>query len=155
LTIFMTRESVDRREFPERPIVGVGGIALDGARVLLVQRAAEPLKGQWSIPGGALELGESLTEGVARELLEETGIAVEVTEIVEVLNRVLKTPDGRVKYHYVLIDYLCRPLHPGSVPKAGSDAGDARWIRRADLGEYQLRPDMLEVIEKAFHIAGS
>src|SRR5580658_7613097 len=114
----MTRASTDRREFPERPIVGVGGIAIDGDRVLLVQRAAEPLKGQWSIPGGALELGESLAEGVARELLEETGIAVEPTQVVEVLNRVVKTPDGRVKYHYVLIDYLCRPLNPGSVPIA-------------------------------------
>ena len=149
----MIRESTDRREFPERPIVGVGGIVIDGDRVLLVQRAAEPLKGQWSIPGGALELGESLTEGVARELLEETGVAVEPTQVVEVLNRVLKTPDGRVKYHYVLIDYLCRPLDGASVPKAASDAGDARWVARADLGEYHLRPDMLEVIEKAFRMA--
>jgi 8-oxo-dGTP diphosphatase len=148
----MTRESSDRREFPERPIVGVGGIAIDGDRVLLVQRAAEPLKGQWSIPGGALEIGESLTEGVSRELLEETGVAVEATQVVEVLNRVVKSPDGRVKYHYVLIDYLCSPRDRASVPKAGSDAGDARWVRRADLGDYHLRPDMLEVIEKAFQI---
>src|SRR5580658_6876231 len=118
----MIRASVDRREFPERPIVGVGGIAIDGDRVLLVQRAAEPLKGQWSIPGGALELGESLTDGVARELLEETGVAVQATQVVEVLNRVLKTPDGRVKYHYVLIDYLCRPIDGASVPQAASDA---------------------------------
>src|SRR5580658_9232474 len=151
----MTRDANDRREFPERPIVGIGGIVIDGDRVLLVQRAAEPLKGQWSIPGGALELGESLTEGVARELLEETGVAVEPTEVVEVLNRVLKTPDGRVKYHYVLIDYLCRPLNAAEVPKAASDAGDARWVARADLGDYHLRPDMLEVIYKAFHMAGS
>jgi mutator protein MutT len=128
----------------------VGGIAIDGDRVLLVQRATEPLKGQWSIPGGALELGESLAEGVARELLEETGVAVQPTEVLEVLNRVLKTPDGRVKYHYVLIDYLCRSLDAAAVPKAASDAGDARWVARADLGDYQLRPDMLEVIEKAF-----
>jgi ADP-ribose pyrophosphatase YjhB (NUDIX family) len=149
----MARKSADRREFPERPIVGVGGIAIEGDRVLLVQRAEEPLKGQWSIPGGALELGESLTDGVARELLEETGVAVQPTEVVEVLNRVLKTPDGRVKYHYVLIDYLCHPLDEASVPKAASDAGDARWIARADLGDYHLRPDMLEVIEKAFDMA--
>ena len=151
----MTRESVDRREFPERPIVGVGGIVIDGDRVLLVQRATEPLKGQWSIPGGALELGESLTEGVARELPEETGVAVEPTEVVEVLNRVLKTPEGLVKYHYVLIDYLCHPLNAATVPTAASDAGDARWVARADLGDYQLRPDMLDVIEKAFRMAGT
>jgi 8-oxo-dGTP diphosphatase len=149
----MSRDPTDRREFPDRPIVGVGGIAIQGDSVLLVQRAAEPLQGQWSIPGGALELGESLTEGVARELLEETGVAVEPTEVVEVLNRVLKTPDGRVKYHYVLIDYLCRPLENAAPPVAASDAGDARWVARADLPVYHLRPDMLEVIEKAFRMA--
>ncbi len=154
LKLPMTRKASDRREFPERPIVGVGGIVINGDRVLLVQRAAEPLQGQWSIPGGALELGESLSDGVARELLEETGVAVQPTDIVEVLSRVLKTPDGRVQYHYVLIDYLCRPLDGGGDPQAASDAGDARWVARADLGDYYLRPETIEVIEKAFRMAG-
>src|ERR1035438_10247219 len=135
----MTRESVDRREFPERPIIGVGGIVIDGDRVLLVQRATEPLKGEWSIPGGALELGESLTEGVERELLEETGVAVEALEVVEVLSRVLKLPDGRVRYHYVLIDYLCRPKPGAATPVAATDASDARWVSREDLGSLGLR----------------
>src|SRR5260221_646569 len=125
----MSRPESDRREFPERPIVGVGGIAIEGDRVLLVRRAAEPLLGQWSIPGGALELGESLTEGVARELLEETGVAVEVKEVVEVLSRVLRLPDGRVKYHYVLIDYLCRASPGANDPHPGSDASEARWVK--------------------------
>jgi len=148
------------REFPERPIVGVGGITIDGigdeARVLLVRRASEPLKGQWSIPGGAVELGESLQQAVARELMEETGIAVEVGEAIEILDRVLRLPDGRVQYHYILIDYSCRPLgeardREASDPKPSSDASDARWVARQELGKYGLRPDTLAVIEKAFH----
>ena len=152
----MPRPESDRREFPERPIVGVGGIVIDAdGRVLLVKRAVEPLQGQWSIPGGALELGESLTEGVAREILEETGVAVDVTEVVEVLNRVLKLPDGRVQYHYVLIDYLCRPKVGAAAPRAGSDAGEAQWIVRSQLGEYGLRQDLLQVIERAFRMFDS
>jgi 8-oxo-dGTP diphosphatase len=146
---------LSEREFPSRPIVGVGGIAIDGDRVLLVRRARQPLMGEWSIPGGALEVGESLAEGVARELLEETGIAVEVLEVVEVLNRMqrLPAPDGRVKYHYVLIDYLCRPLAGSADPKPGSDASEARWVSRAEFADYALRPEMIEVIEKAFKLA--
>ena len=144
------------REFPERPIIGVGGITIDrdgdGGRVLLVRRATEPLAGQWSVPGGALELGESLKQGVERELLEETGVAVEALEVVEILDRVLRLPDGRVQYHYVLIDYLCRPRGAASEPKPNSDASDARWVAREELGEYGLRPDMLAVIEKAFRL---
>jgi len=141
------------REFPERPIIGVGGITIYGDRVLLVRRASEPLAGQWSVPGGALELGESLKQGVERELLEETGVAVEALDVVEILDRVLRLPDGRVQYHYVLIDYLCRPRGAASDPKPGSDASDARWIQRGALGEYGLPPDMLLVIEKAFRLA--
>lgn len=140
----------DPREFPVRPIVGVGGITIDGDRVLLVRRANEPLKGEWSIPGGALELGESLTEGVERELLEETGVAVEAIAVVEVLNRVRKAADGRVQYHYVLIDYLCRPRIGAAAAQPGTDADGAEWIPRDRFADYKLRPDMIEVIEKAF-----
>ncbi len=131
--------------------MGVGGIAIDGDRVLLVQRAFEPLKGRWSIPGGALELGESLTGGVERELLEETGVAVKATDVVKVLNRVLEE-NGRVKYHYVLIDYLCHPIG-STTPQHGDDASDARWVARGDLAGYHLSPEMLEVIEIAFGMA--
>ncbi len=144
---------MSKREFPERPIIGVGGVTIDGERVLLVKRDAEPLKGQWSVPGGALEVGETLKEGVERELFEETGVAVEAVSVVEILDRVLRLPNGRVKYHYVLIDYLCRLRGPAMEPIAGSDAGEARWISRADLANYELRPDMLAVIEKAFQAA--
>ena len=143
----MTRPS---REYPQRPIVGVGGILLDGSRVLLVRRGAEPLRGQWSIPGGAVEVGEPLAEALAREVLEETGLQVRLLGMVEVLDRILRSADGRVQYHYVLIDYLCRPLE-GEL-RAGSDALEARWVERSDLDHYGLRPETKEVIEKAFRL---
>jgi len=118
----------------------------------LVRRASEPLKGQWSVPGGALELGESLKQGVERELREETGVEVEALEVVEILDRFVRLPDGRIQYHYVLIDYLCRPRGAATEPRPNSDASDALWIARESLGDYGLRPDMMAVIEKAFRL---
>lgn len=136
------------REFPKRPIVGVGGIVLDGNRVLLVRRAKEPLKGRWSIPGGAVEVGEELHDAVRRELREETGLDVEVLDVVEVLDRIQRTPDGRVQYHYVLIDYLCRPI--GGELCARSDVCEAAWVSPAKLAAYELSPKTIAVIKKAF-----
>src|SRR2546428_7972306 len=98
------------REFPERPVVGVGAVVIDGSRVLLVKRANEPLKGEWSLPGGAVEIGETLEAAIRREVREETGLDVEVGPIVDVLDRIRYDPDGRIKFHYVLVDFLCRPL---------------------------------------------
>src|SRR5215469_8377720 len=102
------------REYPERPVVGVGGVVIENGRALLIKRGTEPLLGQWSIPGGTLELGESLQQGVARELLEETGLVVQVLDMIEVFDRIFTDPATtnaieklRPKYHYVIIDYLC------------------------------------------------
>lgn len=136
------------REFPKRPIVGVGGIIIDGKRVLLVRRAKEPLKGQWSIPGGAVEVGEELHAAVRRELREETGLEVEIKGVVEVLDRIQRSPDGRVQYHYVLIDYLCKPI--GGELCAGSDVSEAAWVSPAKLAAYELSPKTVAVIRKAF-----
>src|SRR6185503_14872857 len=112
---------VDVRTFPDRPIVGVGAVVLDGeGRVLLVKRAHEPLKGEWSLPGGGVEIGETLEAALAREILEETGLTVAVGPVVEVLDRVEHAPDGRVEYHFVIIDYVCRALSGTLV--CGSDA---------------------------------
>jgi 8-oxo-dGTP diphosphatase len=135
------------REYPERPILGVGAVVLAGSRVLLVKRANEPLKGEWSLPGGAVEVGETLEAAVAREIQEETGLEIEVGPIVDVLDRLRFDPDGRVRFHYVLVDFLCRP-HRGSLACA-SDAEDAAWVEVAHLARYGVAGTTASVIEKA------
>jgi ADP-ribose pyrophosphatase YjhB (NUDIX family) len=124
-----------RREFPEVPLVGVGAVIVDEGRVLLIRRGSEPLKGCWSLPGGLLEVGESLEEGLRREVREETGLEVEVLELVELLDRIHR--DGeRVRYHYVIADYLCRVT--GGVLGAASDADAVRWLDWAELERAKL-----------------
>ncbi|HJZ71325.1 MAG TPA: NUDIX hydrolase [Vicinamibacterales bacterium] len=135
------------REYPERPIVGVGAVILDGHRVLLVRRGNEPLKGEWSLPGGAVEVGETLETAIAREVREETGLDVEVGPMIDVLDRVRVDPDGRVRYHYVLIDYLCRPT--GGTLRCATDAADATWAEVSDLSRFHLAEATLKMIEKA------
>ena len=145
-----------RREYPEAPIVGIGAVIIDEGKVLLVRRGHEPLRGEWSLPGGALELGETLQQGIVREVLEETGLTVTPENVVEVLDRISRDENtgqdlGLVRYHYVLVDFLCRVT--GGVLCCGSDADDARWVKRNDLYEpdgYKLAPVTLRVIEKAF-----
>jgi 8-oxo-dGTP diphosphatase len=143
-----------RREYPDAPIIGVGAVVIDGNRVLLVRRGQEPLKGEWSLPGGALELGETLQQGVIREVLEETGLTVVPAGIVEVLDRITPgEPSGRVRYHYVLIDFLCHVA--GGTLRGGSDAEEARWVGQEELQEqgcYRLAPLTVRVIEKAFRL---
>ena len=138
-----------RREYPEAPIVGVGAVVIKGTEVLLVRRGSEPLKGEWSLPGGALEVGETLQQGVVREVFEETGITVAPAGVIEILDRIIKDEEsGRVRYHYVLIDFVCR-VTSGS-PRVGSDADEVRWVDRAMLEEYRVAPVTVRVIEKAF-----
>ncbi len=134
------------RTFPERPIVGVGAVVVDGDRALVVRRATEPLKGEWSVPGGMLELGEKLKDGVVREVLEETGLTVEPVEVLDVFDSIFTDPDGRTRYHYVLIDYLCRVV--SGTPAAATDVSDVRWIRETDLGDLGMRELTAGVIRK-------
>ena len=138
------------RRYPERPVAGVGAIILDGDRVLLVERGNEPLKGVWSIPGGALETGEPLVEGVRRETREELGLEVEVGELVELFERITRDAEGRVEYHYVLADYLCTVR--GGTLRAADDAADARWVGRPELAALPLTAGTARVIEKAFRL---
>jgi 8-oxo-dGTP diphosphatase len=137
-----------KREFPELPLVGVGAIIIQGDRVLLVKRAHPPIQGQWSIPGGVLEVGEMVREAAIREAREETGLIVEPGELLGVYDRILRDPENRVQYHYVLIDFLCRPT--GGELLAASDAADVRWFKRAELHSLQLAEDTQEVITKGF-----
>ncbi|MBI3933918.1 MAG: NUDIX hydrolase [Acidobacteria bacterium] len=129
-------------------MVGVGGVVIDGDRVLLARRAREPLKGEWSLPGGLVEVGERLADAVRREIAEETGLRVRVEGIVKVLDRITHDREKRVQFHYVLVDFLCR-IEGGDL-WAASDVSEVRWVRRRDLGNYSLRPATFRVIEKAF-----
>ncbi len=131
-------------------MVGVGAVVLDAGRVLLVRRGRPPLKGEWSIPGGALELGETLADGVRRELLEETGLIVEVVALIDVLDRIVpeRADKRRIQYHYVLVDFLCKPV--GGELRAGSDAAEACWVAQADLASYGLAEITMRVIDRAF-----
>lgn len=148
-----------RREYPDAPIAGVGAVILrkvqeTGLAVLLIRRGQEPLKGEWSLPGGAVELGETLEQAICREVLEETGLVVETVAVVEAFDRISRDEQGRVRYHYVLVDFLCRVVgEAGSEPEVvcATDALEARWAT-----EYQLdglTPLTIEVIRKAMRMA--
>lgn len=142
-----------QREFPECPLVGVGAVVVDDNRVLLVRRGTEPLRGHWSLPGGVLELGESLTDGLIREVREETGIAVEPLELVELLDRIHREGD-RIRFHYVIADYLCRLT--GGELRAASDADEVRWVERAEWNSHsalKLDPITVRVIESGWQRA--
>jgi len=156
-----------KREFPDQPVVGVGGVVIHRGRVLLVLRGAEPLKGRWSLPGGMLELGEELADGVRRELKEETGLDVEPVEVIEVFDRImldgqqgpasratlrkrLRAPEKGplIRFHYVIIDYACR-LKGGRL-KPASDVVDAHWVLPKDLAQYDLTQKAAAVVSRAF-----
>lgn len=142
-----------RREFPDAPLIGVGAVVVDEGRVLLVRRGTEPMLGQWSLPGGLLEVGESLLAGVVREVREETGLAVEPVELIELLDRIQREGE-RVRYHYVIADYLCRLV--GGQLQAASDADAVRWIERAEWNSHsalKIDPVTVRVIETGWQRA--
>jgi 8-oxo-dGTP diphosphatase len=142
-----------QREFPSSPLVGIGAVIVDNGRVLLVQRGREPLKGHWTLPGGLLEVGESLTAGVVREVREETGLEVEPVELVELVDRIHRE-DDRVRYHYVIADYLCRVA--GGTLCAADDAAAVRWTERAEWNSHSalaLDPLTVRVLEKGWQRA--
>ena len=131
--------------------MGVGGVVVRDERALLIRRGSAPLKGEWSIPGGMLELGETILEGVQRELLEETAIEVRLLDLIEVFERVTRDEAGKLKYHFVILDYLCEAVRGEA--QAGSDVTDVAWVRESELNDYSLTPTATRVIQKAFEIA--
>jgi 8-oxo-dGTP diphosphatase len=153
------------REYPDRPVVGVGGVVIDNGRALLIRRGSEPMKGQWSIPGGTLELGESLESGVVRELQEETGLTVRILEMIEVFDRIYEDEvdaTGVVvadsssenfkkkgpRYHYVIIDYLCERISGDA--KAGSDVTDVAFATEDEFSKYGVTETATRILRKAF-----
>ena len=150
------------REYPEKPIVGVGGVVNEDGRALLIRRGSEPLLGRWSIPGGTLELGETLVEGTERELMEETGLAVRVLDLIEIFERIhfgrgadetwtTLEERRRPRILFVIADYLCQRISGQAV--ASGDVTDVAWARETELERYQLTPTATRIIRKAFSLA--
>ena len=138
----------DDRRYPKRPIVGIGALIFDRDRILMAQRGKEPLKGWWSLPGGALEIGERLADGVRREVREETGLEIRPLGVLEIFERIMHDAIGAAEYHYVLVDYICRIT--GGELHAGDDVAVVEWVRRRDLPKLQITEGTLAVIEKGF-----
>ena len=139
---------LDNRRYPQRPIIGVGALILKRDRILMAQRGKEPLKGSWSLPGGALETGESLADGVRREVREETGLDIRPLGVLEIFERIMRDASGAPEYNYVLIDYMCRIV--GGTLAPGDDVCAVEWVRRRDLPKIEITEGTLAVIEKAF-----
>src|ERR1700689_1387083 len=141
-----------RRKYPEHPLVGVGALIFtrSGRRgpILLVERGGEPLKGYWSLPGGLVETGELLEDALRREILEETGLNIAPVSRFDIFERIMRDPQGRVEYHYLLVDYLCKVV--GGKLRAGDDVSRAAWVRRGELDRYQITEGTREVIERAY-----
>ncbi|MDA8406356.1 MAG: NUDIX hydrolase [Deltaproteobacteria bacterium] len=141
---------IGSREYPARPLVGVGALIIQGSKIVLVRRSKPPSQGEWSIPGGLARVGETLTQAVIREALEETGLIVRIGPLVDVVERVIRDKNDRVQFHYVIADYKCSVISGALV--AGSDASNACWAQKDHLGDFKLPAISLRVIEKAFQM---
>ena len=135
-----------RRLYPDKPMVGVGVLIREDDSYLLIKRAAEPDAGLWSIPGGLVEIGERGKEAAAREAEEETGLMVEIERVLGVVDKIIMDEDSRIKYHFVIIDYLATPR--GGFLKAMSDALEARWVKAEELTDYELSPTLVELLKR-------
>jgi 8-oxo-dGTP diphosphatase len=141
-------DNTDDRRYPKRPLVGIGALIFHRGRILMAERGKEPLKGWWSLPGGALETGETLDTAVRREVREETGLEVEPQRVFEIFERIMPDPQGVIEYHYVLIDYVCRIT--GGTLCAGDDVARVEWMRENELATLRITEGTLAVIERAF-----
>ena len=135
----------DRRLYPENPLVGVGVLIRDIDRYLLIKRAADPDKGLWSIPGGIVEIGEKADDAARREVKEETNLDVDVIEVLDVINKIVMDKESRVKFHFIIIDYLAE-FKEGAL-KASSDALDARWVSSEEFLLYELSPTLIQLLK--------
>ncbi len=138
----------ESRDYPERPIVGVGAVVVKADALLLIRRGQPPRYGEWSVPGGVVELGETLQEAIQREVLEECGIEIAVGRVLDAVDIIQRDADGRVQFHYVVVDWGA--LYARGELRAASDVLEARWVPYAQIGSYELNPRTHEVIAKAF-----
>src|SRR4051794_28653256 len=138
------------RSYPDRPLVGVGGVIIHDGHALIVRRGSEPRRGEWTVPGGLLEIGETLRAGVEREVLEETGLIIKAGDVLDVFDSIYPDAQGRTEYHYVLIDFLCELLSKPDDLKPASDISSARWIEVAELDTIELIGFTAQVIRRAF-----
>jgi ADP-ribose pyrophosphatase YjhB (NUDIX family) len=141
------------REFPDAPRVAVGGVVLDGDRVLLVRRGQAPSVGRWSIPGGLVHVGERLEDAVVREIHEESGLHVRVLGLCGVIDRVIRGDDGAVRYHYVIVDYVS--IVEGGALRAGDDAAEAHWVPFDEIGTYDVTDGVADMVRRAFDLRPS
>lgn len=141
------------KDYPSAPMVGVGGVIVRDHKVVIVRRGQEPRKGEWSLPGGLVELGESLVDATRREMKEETGLDVEVGALVEIFDRVHRDAAGRIRYHFVIVDYVCVPVAGELI--AGSDVDDARWITIDEIDRYGLNAHAAAVLRRGLEMAGT
>jgi ADP-ribose pyrophosphatase YjhB (NUDIX family) len=141
------------REYPDHPVVGVGAVIVRDGRALIVKRAHEPRKGEWSLPGGLLELGESLQDAIRREVKEETTLDVVVGPIIETFDRVHRDDKGRIRYHFVIVDFVCWPTAGEAMP--ASDAEGVAWVRFSEIDDYAVNAHAKAVIEKGLRVLRS
>ncbi len=141
------------REYPDYPRVGVGAVVLHGGRVLLVRRGKPPLPGKWSLPGGLVELGETTAEAIVREVQEECGVRVRLGGLAGVLDRVVPDADGRIRYHWLLVDYLAFPESDTDTITAGSDAAEVRWVKIDDVTGLDTTDGLMDMIARAVALA--
>ena len=140
------------REYPDHPRVGVGAVVLHGNKVLLVRRGGAPSSGKWSLPGGLVELGETTADAIRRELKEECAVDVELVDVAGVIDRVVRDRDGRIRYHYVLVDYLA--LAASDAICAGDDAAEARWVEIGRVRELDVTEGLMDMVERAVALQG-
>jgi len=146
----MNEEAIhqDKRTYPSNPLIGVGAVAIKNGKILLVKRAFDPGAGKWSIPGGLVEVGEKLSEACARETEEETGIKVEILELINVFDMIDRDDDGRVRYHYVLVDFLAKPV--GGEEQKSEEVTEIAWVDYQEAKRMDLTKTARKALEELF-----